>query len=337
MLRFTLRRLALMPLLLWGIVTIAFFLSRAVSSNPLVTIVGERNLGNPDVVAAATRRWGLDKSLPEQYWVYLSNLVHGDLGTSFRTKAPVLDDLGARLPATLELALTALVVAVVLGTIGGVVAARTKGKAADGVLRVAALAGSSLPVFWVGLVFLFVFYATLGIAPSPGRLSARVIPPPDVTGFYTVDSLLAGDWPLFTDAFAHLLMPAFIMSLALLGTVIRLVRSQMLEEQGADYVRTARAKGMTRGQVLNRHVLKNAITPVVTLIGVSVGRLSMGAVLIETIFSWNGIGTYAVDSSRGLDFPAITGVCLVGGVLFLLGNLLTDIAYATIDPRVRLS
>jgi peptide/nickel transport system permease protein len=142
---------------------------------------------------------------------------------------------------------------------------------------------------------------------------------------------------LFVDALQHLIMPAFIMSLALLGTVIRLVRAQMVEEQDADYVRTARAKGMTAGQVMNRHVLKNAITPVVTLVGMSVGILIMGAVLIETIFSWNGIGTYAVDSSRTLDFPAITGVCLIGGVIFLLSNLVADVVYAIIDPRVRLT
>jgi ABC-type dipeptide/oligopeptide/nickel transport system permease component len=335
--RFILKRLALMPLLLWGIITIAFFLSRSVSDNPLASIVGERNLNNPEVVQAATERWGLDKSLAEQYWLYLSNLVRGDLGTSIRTKESVLSDLGSRLPATLELAFFALVFAVVVGTLLGVVAARNQGRFVDGALRFAALAGSSLPVFWVGLIFLFIFYASWGVAPSPGRLSARVIPPPDVTGFYTVDSLLAGNWPLFVDAFSHLLMPAFIMSLALLGTIIRLVRSQMLEEQSADYVRTARAKGMARGQVLNHHVLKNAITPVVTIVGVSIGLLIMGAVLIETIFSWNGIGTYAVESSRSLDFPAITGVCLVGGAIFLVSNLLTDIAYAAIDPRVRLS
>jgi peptide/nickel transport system permease protein len=141
---------------------------------------------------------------------------------------------------------------------------------------------------------------------------------------------------LFGDAVAHLILPGLLMSLALLGTVIRLVRSQMLEEQSADYVRTARAKGLSMGQVLNRHVLKNAITPVVTIVGISVGMLIMGAVLIETIFSWNGIGTYAVESSRSLDFPAITGVCLVGGVIFLLSNLIADITYAIVDPRVRL-
>jgi peptide/nickel transport system permease protein len=337
MTRFILKRLAIMPLLLWGIVTIAFFLSRAVSDNPLATVVGERNLNNPEIVAAAMQRWGLDKNLLEQYGIYIGNLIQGDMGTSFRTKSSVLSDISTRLPATLELAFCALIIAVLVGIALGVVAARTKGRLIDGVLRVLALVGSSLPVFWVGLVFLFIFYASLGIAPGPGRLTARVKPPQEVTGFYTVDSLLAGDPALFFDALQHLVMPAFIMSLALLGTVIRLVRAQMLEEQDSDYVRTARAKGMTAGQVLNRHVLKNAITPVVTLVGMSVGILIMGAVLIETIFSWNGIGTYAVESSRTLDFPAITGVCLVGGVIFLLSNLVADVVYAAIDPRVRLT
>jgi peptide/nickel transport system permease protein len=337
MTRFIVKRLAIMPLLLWGIVTIAFFLSRAVSDNPLATVVGERNLNNPEIVGAAMQRWGLDKSLFEQYRIYIGNLAHGDMGTSFRTKGPVLSDLSTRLPATLELTFCALIIAVVIGVALGVVAARNKGRLIDGTLRVLALIGSSLPVFWVGLVFLFSFYASLGIAPGPGRLTARVKPPQDVTGFYTVDSLLAGNPALFVDALQHLIMPAFIMSLALLGTVIRLVRAQMVEEQDADYVRTARAKGMTAGQVMNRHVLKNAITPVVTLVGMSVGILIMGAVLIETIFSWNGIGTYAVDSSRTLDFPAITGVCLIGGVIFLLSNLVADVVYAIIDPRVRLT
>ena len=335
MLRFVSRRLAFMPLLLWGIVTIAFVLSHAVA-DPLAAIVGERNLNNPEVVAAAKERWGLDKSLPEQYVVYLKNLAHGDMGTSFRTKSGVASDLASRLPATLELASFALLLSIVLGILLGVLAARNRGKVVDGGIRVFALAGSSLPVFWVGLIFLFLFYATWGIAPGPGRLSPRVEPPPHITGFYTFDALAAGNWPLFVDAFRHLIMPGFIMSLALLGTIIRIVRSQMLEEQGADYVRTARAKGMTMNQVFNRHVLKNSITPVVTIIGVSIGMLIMGAVLIETIFSWNGIGTYAVDSSRSLDFPAITGVCLIGGVIFLVSNLLADVAYAIVDPRVRL-
>jgi ABC-type dipeptide/oligopeptide/nickel transport system permease component len=324
-----------MPLLLWGIITIAFFLSHTVS-DPLSSLVGERNLNNPEIVQAAKERWGLDKSVAAQYGTYLNNLLHGDMGTSFRTRSDVFSDLSTRLPATLELAFFALILAVGVGIVLGVVAARTRGSLADGAIRVLALAGSSLPVFWVGLTLLFVLYASWGIAPGPGRLSPRVEPPPHITGFYTIDSLAAGNLPLFGDAVAHLILPGLIMSLALLGTVIRLVRSQMLEEQSADYVRTARAKGLSMGQVLNRHVLKNAITPVVTIVGISVGMLIMGAVLIETIFSWNGIGTYAVESSRSLDFPAITGVCLVGGVIFLLSNLIADITYAIVDPRVRL-
>ncbi|MFV0532730.1 MAG: ABC transporter permease [Cumulibacter sp.] len=336
MLRFTLKRLVLVPFLLWGIVTIAFFLSHPISSNPLASIVGERNLNNPQIVAAAKAKWGLDESLGMQYLLYLKNLLQGDMGTSFRTRQPVLSDLTTRLPATFELALAALLIGVLLGIVLGMLAARFKGKALDSVIRVLALTGSSLPIFWVGLLFLFLFYATLGIAPGPGRLSARVEPPDFITGFYTVDSLLAGNGPLFYDAFIHLLMPAFVMSLPLLGTVIRMVRAQILQEESADYVRTARAKGLTTTQVLNRHVLRNAITPVVTIIGISIGMLIMGAVLIETIFSWNGIGTYAVESARSLDFPAITGVCLVGGAIFLLANLLTDLTYAVIDPRVRL-
>lgn len=336
MLRFTLKRLVLVPFLLWGIVTIAFFLSHSISSNPLASIVGERNLNNPQIVAAAKAKWGLDESLGMQYLLYLKNLLQGDMGTSFRTRQPVLSDLTTRLPATFELALAALLIGVLLGIVLGMLAARFKGKALDSVIRVLALTGSSLPIFWVGLLFLFLFYATLGIAPGPGRLSARVEPPDFITGFYTVDSLLAGNGPLFYDAFIHLLMPAFVMSLPLLGTVIRMVRAQILQEESADYVRTARAKGLTTTQVLNRHVLRNAITPVVTIIGISIGMLIMGAVLIETIFSWDGIGTYAVESARSLDFPAITGVCLVGGAIFLLANLLTDLTYAVIDPRVRL-
>jgi len=336
MIRFALKRFAVMPLLLWGIVTIAFFLSHAISKNPIATIVGERNLDNPEIVEAAKKRWGLDQPLVEQYRIYLVHLVHGDMGTSFRTKSSVLSDISSRLPATLELAICALIIAVVVGTVLGVIAARNKDRFVDGVVRVFALAGSSLPVFWVGLIFLFIFYATFGLAPGPGRLTARVAPPPHVTGMYTVDALFAGNVPLFFDALSHLIMPAFIMSLAVLGTIIRIVRAQMIEEQGSDYVRTARAKGLSVGQVLRRHVLKNAITPAVTVVGVSVGILIMGAVLVETIFSWNGIGTYAVESSRSLDFPAITGVCLVGGLIFLSSNLITDIVYAIIDPRVRL-
>jgi peptide/nickel transport system permease protein len=335
--RFLLKRIAIMPLLLLGVVTIAFVISRLLPANPIASIVGQRNLGNEVIVAAAEKKWGLDQPLIVQYFNYIGNLFTGDLGTSFVTKSPVLSDLADRLPATLELTIMALLIGAVGGILLGVISAARKDKLPDHLSRIFALVGSSLPIFWTGLLFLFVFYAQLGIAAGPGRLTARVIAPNHVTGFYTVDALLMGNVALFWDAFVHLLLPAFIMGWGLMGTISRLVRASMLDELGADYVRTVRAKGVSEGQVLRGHVLRNSLTPVVTVLGFAFGTLLMGAVLVETIFSWNGIGSYAVDATRALDYPAINGVSLLGGAVFLIANLVTDVTYAFVDPRVRLS
>jgi ABC-type dipeptide/oligopeptide/nickel transport system permease component len=231
----------------------------------------------------------------------------------------------------------ALIFGAVGGIILGVISAARKDKAADHVARVFSLLGSSLPVFWTGLLLLFVFYARLGVFPGPGRLSARVDPPATITGFYTIDSLLAGNIPLFLDAFEHLLLPAFILGWGLMGTISRLVRASMLDELHSDYVRTVRAKGISESRVLRTHVLRNSLTPVVTIVGFAFGALLMGAVLVEQIFSWNGIGSYAVEATRALDYPAINGVTLVGGAIFLLASLVTDVVYGLIDPRVRLA
>jgi peptide/nickel transport system permease protein len=249
----------------------------------------------------------------------------------------VTSDLLQRLPATLELTITALVIGCVGGIVLGVISASRKDRFADHVSRFFSLLGSSLPVFWTGLIFLFIFYAQLGWLPGPGRLSSRIEPPPSVTGFYTVDSLLAGNVPLFFDAFSHLLLPAVILGWGLMGTISRLVRASMLDELHSDYVRTVRAKGLREGFVLRNHVLRNSLTPVVTIVGYSFGALLMGAVLVEQIFSWNGIGSYAVSATRTLDYPAINGVTLVGGAIFLLASLATDVVYAVVDPRVRLA
>lgn len=335
--RYVLRRLALMPVLLLGVVTIAFVISRLLPADPLAAIVGERNLNNPTIVAAAEARWGLDRPVLTQYLAYLGNLLHGDLGTSFRTRSAVTADLSTRLPATLELALAALVIGAVAGIVLGVVSAARRDRFADHAARIFALVGSSLPVFWTSLVLLFVLYAQLGVAPGPGRLSARVPAPPAVTGMYTVDSLLAGDVPLFWDALSHLALPAFVMGWGLMGTVSRLVRASMIEELGADYVRTVRAKGVPESRVLRAHVLRNSLTPTITVLGMAFGMLLMGAVLVETIFSWNGIGSYAVEATRSLDYPAINAVSLVGGAVFLIANLVTDVVYAAVDPRTRLA
>ena len=337
MARFVLKRLAIAPLLLVGIVTIAFLISRLIPADPLVSIVGERNMGNPEIVAAAEAQWGLDDSLGVQYVTYMKNLAKGDLGTSFRTKSSVSQDLLDRLPATAELTLLALVFGAVTGILLGVVAAVRRNRLPDHVARLFALTGSSIPVFWLGLILLWIFYAQLGWFPGPGRLPPRTDPPPDLTGFYTIDSLAAGDIGLFWQCFKRLLLPAFVLGWGLTGIVSRLVRAAMLDELFADYVRTARAKGLTERAVMFRHVLRNALLPVVTILGLSFGALLTGAVLTETIFSWNGIGSYAVESTRGLDYPAINGVCILGGAIFLLTSLVTDILYAVIDPKIRLS
>ena len=325
-----------MPLLLLGIVTIAFCISRLIPADPLASIVGERQLNNEKIVAAAKTRWGLNGSLPEQYLVYVKNLFKGDLGTSFRTRQPVTHDLMSRLPATL-LAGGALLVGGIGGVGLGAYAASKKDKPADHLSRLFSLLGSSLPVFWIGLVFLFILYARLGWFPGPGRLPPRTRAPDHVTGFYTVDSLLDGNFTLFRQCLWRLVMPCFVLGWAYMGQLSRLVRAAMLDEINSDYVRTARAKGLAERLVMRRHVLRNAWLPTLTILGFSFAQLLTASVLTETIFQWNGIGSYAVQAANTLDFPAVNGVSLFAGLAFLLANLATDVLYAVADPKIRLA
>jgi peptide/nickel transport system permease protein len=337
MLRYVLRRLAAAPLLLFGIATVAFIVARVIPADPVAAIVGQRQMSNERVVAAARRRWGLDGSIVEQYVKFLGRLVRGDLGTSFRTRQSVSSDLWERVPATLELALAALLIGAVGGIVLGVVSARYKSRLVDHVARVAGLIGSSLPVFWLGLILLYTLYARLGWFPGPGRLPSRTDAPGKITGLYTVDAVLRGDPGLAWTALRQLMLPAFVLGWGLMGIVSRLVRAAMLDELHADYVRTARAKGLSEGAVMRDHVLRNALTPVVTILGLSLGVLLTSAVLTETVFSWNGLGSYAVEATRRLDYPAINGVCIAGGVIFLASNLIADILYAAVDPKIRYS
>ena len=326
-----------MPFLLLGIVTIAFCISRFIPSDPLTSIVGERARNNTEVVDAAKRRWGLDGSIPAQYATYLKNLAKGDLGTSFRTRQSVTSDLRERLPATLELALGALLIGGVGGVGLGALAASRRGRPTDHVTRVFALLGSSLPVFWIALVVLRIFYARLGWLPGPGRLPARVDAPDHVTGFYTVDALLDGNIGLFWQCAKRLILPCFVLGWAYMGAISRLVRAAMLDELHADYVRTARAKGLRERTVMRAHVLRNAWLPTLTIVGFSFAQLLTASVLTETIFQWNGIGSYAVQAANTLDYPAVNGVSLFGGTAFLLANLVTDVTYALVDPKIRLA
>ena len=326
-----------MPFLLLGIVTIAFVISRLIPANPLASIVGERQLNNEEIVDAAKARWGLNGSLPEQYGKYLQNMAKGDLGTSFRTRQSVVTDLRQRLPATLELGVGALLIGGVGGVALGAVAASRKDKAVDHGARLFSLLGSSLPVFWIGLVLLSVLYARLGWFPGPGRLPPRTPPPGRVTGFYTVDALIDGKLRLFWECLKRLALPCFVLGWAYMGSISRLVRAAMLDELHSDYVRTARAKGLRERTVLRSHVLRNAWLPTLTILGFSFAQLLTASVLTETIFQWNGIGSYAVQAAQTLDYPAVAGVSLFGGVAFLLANLVTDLLYAVADPKIRLS
>jgi ABC-type dipeptide/oligopeptide/nickel transport system permease component len=335
MLRIVFRRLLATPLLLLGIVTVTFLLSRAIPADPLVSIIGERQLANPQAVASARERWGLDRSIAEQYVIYVGNLLRGDLGTSIRTKRPVARDLLDRLPATLELTLAAMAIGVVAGLGLGVLSAQFNNRLPDHLARGFALLGSALPIFWSGLILLHLASVRLGWISGAGRLDARLSPPDGATGFYILDSLLAGDMELLGDVLEHLALPALVLAWAVVGIISRLVRASMLDVMGQDFILMARAKGASDWSVLTRHALRNALLPALTVIGFSFAYLITGAVLTETIFAWPGIGSYAVASARALDYPAIMGVTIIAGLAFIIGNLLTDLAYIIANPRIR--
>ena len=286
-------------------------------------------------MAAFRREWGLDRSLPEQYGIYLWNLAHGNFGVSISTRQPVWLDLRQTFPATVELAVVAMAASILAGIPLGVLSAVKRGRLIDHLTRVISLVGVSMPIFWLGLIALVVFYARLGWAPSPGRLSATLGPPPMVTGFLLIDSLLAGRPAVARDALSHLVLPAAVLATYNLGIVTRMMRGSMLDVLGEDYVRTARAKGLGEGAVTLRHAARNALIPVITVIGLSFGRLLSGAVIIETVFAWPGLGSYAFRTATSLDFPAIMGVGIVVATIYVLANLLVDLAYALIDPRIQ--
>ena len=286
-------------------------------------------------MAAFRREWGLDRSLPEQYGIYLWNLVRGNFGVSISTRQPVWLDLRQTFPATVELAVVAMAASILAGIPLGVLSAVKRGRLIDHLTRVISLVGVSMPIFWLGLIALVVFYARLGWAPSPGRLSATLGPPPMVTGFLLIDSLLAGRPAVARDALSHLVLPAAVLATYNLGIVTRMMRGSMLDVLGEDYVRTARAKGLAEGAVTLRHAARNALIPVITVIGLSFGRLLSGAVIIETVFAWPGLGSYAFRTATSLDFPAIMGVGIVVATIYVLANLLVDLAYALIDPRIQ--
>jgi peptide/nickel transport system permease protein len=330
-----LRRLLLMIPMLIGITLVVFLVSHMVPVDPLAVILNPKALHNPEIRQAAIEKWGLDKSLPEQYIRYLWNLAHGEMGVSFKTKQPVAQDLRTFLPATVELALAALLFSLVVGLPLGVVAALRSGQWVDHVARLVSLLGASMPPFWSGLMVLFVFYAKLGILPGPGRLDPRLTVPENVTGLLLIDSLLARDLAALTNALQHLILPAMILGWFSLALIARVTRASLLEALRTDYIRTAHAKGLHPRAVTLFHALPNAIIPTVTILGLEIAWLLTGSIMTEIIFAWPGIGRYAVEAARNLDYPAIMGTTLLIAVLYMASSLVVDTLYSIIDPRIR--
>ncbi|QPL29553.1 ABC transporter permease [Pseudomonas fragi] len=326
------KRLLGLLLVVFGVSLITFTISHLIPGDPARLIAGDR--ASDALVAGIRHQLGLDLPLYQQYGRYVLDLVQGDLGTSIRTNRPVLEDLQAFFPATLELALVALFLAIVVGVPLGVLSAVYHNRAIDQIARTLAVTGISTPAFWLGLGAIVLFYGHLGWLPGGGRLSEGLTPPSTITGFYLIDSLLAGNFSLFVDALKHLILPAATLGFVTLGVISRQIRSAMLDQLGEDYIRTARAYGLSKWTVILRHALPNALIPSVTVLGLTLGDLLYGAVLTETVFAWPGMGAYVVKSIQSLDFPAVMGFAILVSFIYVLLNMTIDLLYRVIDPRI---
>ena len=328
------RLLSALPNLV-GVVVITFLLTRAIPGDPAAYFAGAA--ATQEAVEQVRKQLGLDRPLIEQFFRYVSNLAQGDLGLSLTTGQPVLNELLARLPASLEMVLLALLLACTIAIPLGVAAATRPGSWVDQLARLITTAGVSLPTFFTGLLLSYVFYFLLGWAPSPlGRLDPMFSPPATITGLYLVDAALAGDAALWWASFRQLVLPVATMTIFVLAPIARMTRASMLSVLASDFVRTARASGLSTTTVLVRYALRNALLPVVTTLGMVFGFMIGSSVVIEKVFSWPGVGSYAIDALTASDYAPVQGFVLTMGILFVLLNLLIDVLYVVIDPRVKL-
>jgi peptide/nickel transport system permease protein len=333
-LRMLANSLASIPVTLFGLALVTFLIGRVMPIDPVIAIAGDH--APPDVVARIRLELGLDRPLLVQFGIYLSNLAHGDFGRSVMTTRPVIDDIGRFFPATLELATTAIIVAVIIGIPLGVFTAAYQGSRFDHVVRVFALTGLSVPIFVLGLLSLLVFYVKLGIVPGTGQLDvAYEGMVPRVTGMLVIDSMLANDWDSVWDALAHLVQPALVLAYASMAYITRMTRAFMIESLSGEYVITARAKGLSATRVLWRHAFGNIAVRLITVLALAYAGLLEGAVITETVFSWPGIGLYLNVSLLNADMIAVLGATLVIGLVYVGLNLMADVAYRLLDPRVR--
>jgi peptide/nickel transport system permease protein len=334
MLRFVVRRLLLLVPILVGLSLLVFFWIRALPASPAVSLLGER--ATPESIAQIERQYGLDKPVYIQYLRYVENVAKGDLGTTIRTRRPVTDELRERFPATIELTIAALLFATLLGIPLGFIAAKRYGTWVDHSSLVLSLLGISIPVFFLAILLKYVFAVKLGLLPTVGRISV-LIDLEHPTNFYLLDALIAGDLAAFWDVIKHLILPAIALGSIPLAVTARITRAAVLDVQNEDYVRTARAKGLSPRVVDERHIFRNALLPITTIIGLQTGLLLSGAVLTETVFAFPGMGTWLVEAIRQRDFPVLQGGILFVSLVFVLVNLLVDISYALINPRIRVS
>ena len=335
MLRFILTRASLVIPTFIGMTLLAFFLIRLVPGDPIETMAGERGI---DAVRHESLRkeYGLDRPVLVQYGIYIDRVLHGDLGKSMITQEPVLKEFAALFPATIELALCAILFALLLGIPAGIVAAVRRNSPFDHGVMGVSLTGYSMPIFWWGLLLILLFSVQLGWTPVSGRISVQYYLEP-VTGFLTIDTLLSGEQGAFRSAVAHLILPTIVLGTQPLAIIARMTRSAMLEVLGEDYIRTARAKGLSPLRVVAVHALRNALIPVITVIGLQVGVLFTGAILTETIFSWPGVGKWLIEAINRRDYPVLQGGVLLLGLIVMTVNLLVDVTYGIINPRIRKS
>ncbi|MCX6029203.1 MAG: ABC transporter permease [Chloroflexi bacterium] len=332
MLSYVIKRvLGVIPVLLCVSMLVFGFL-RMIPGDPALTMLGER--ATPENIARVREQLGLNKPLHEQYLIFLGNALRGDLGRSILRQEPVTQEVLRRFPATIELALAAMLIALIVGIPAGVISAVRRGSWFDAASMLVALTGVSMPIFWLGLMMIFFFSVVLHILPTGGRLDAGTSFMP-ITNLVLLDTLLRGNIPLFFQALRHLALPALALATIPMAIIARMTRSAMLEVLNQDYIRTAHAKGLKGSTVVIRHALRNAWLPIITVIGLQVGRLLSGAILTETVFSWPGIGRWLVDAIYSRDYPIVQGVTLFIAIIFVGVNLSVDILYALVDPRIR--
>ena len=334
MLRYVVRRLLLLVPILLGVSILIFFWVHALPGNPASALLGER--ATPKLVKQYKERYGLDRPLPLQYVDYLKVTVHGDLGTSITTRRTVASEIRRRFPATIELAVAAMIFAIGIGLPLGFFAAKHYGGVFDNLSLIGSLIGISIPIFFLAIILKYIFAVRLGWLPSVGREDV-LLTADHPTGFYVLDGIITRNWTALWDAIQHLILPAIALGSIPLAIIMRITRASVLDVQNEDYVRTARAKGLSPNTVDRRHVLRNALLPVSTIIGLQTGLLLSGAVLTETVFAFPGMGSWVRDAIFNSDYPALQGGILFLAVVFVLVNLLVDISYAIINPRIRYS